>query len=474
MRASLPTLSALCGARAEQPIDTNDDFCFRCGTGGDLMLCDKCDRSYHMHCLDPPMETPPEGDWFCPAHTGRRSRGKDLAMPADAAEQALRNVDGGMRHKPPRVDASRYQVAPPAQLAGAARSAERARAEAAGSCMWCPARIGDDDLLELLGFARRLAHNRFRSDAFFNELVMTHLHLCDYNRVVAGHALLRASEKLAALPTAAWEELQADGHAEGDVIAALLRDAHGAARLMRGAPRFGRKGLLVSSSSVLFVASCLYRALNVADEGAALCRGRPSIFNMPAAGRAVATVGEIALVVQVSVYISDTALRLGIASDLWSKRRRFTLLPVVLAECFSWTGLITGSSKFFCCEYVMWMLIALTWTWDSAELLHKSTRFGDTVAHAALLMGGLGLLCFNGLIEIPHFFRFQRDAADLNEPLGQAVDGVWECLQDRDSAIWIKRLPFFFSYFFGCSWGSVAVNYRYFSRGHGTTRLKSS
>ena len=236
MRASLPALSALCGARAEQPIDTNDDFCFRCGTGGDLMLCDKCDRSYHMHCLDPPMETPPEGDWFCPAHTGRRSRGKDLAMPADAAEQALRNVDGGMRHKPPRVDASRYQVAPPAQLAGAARSAERARAEAAGSCMWCPARIGDDDLLELLGFARRLAHNRFRSDAFFNELVMTHLHLCDYNRVVAGHALLRASEKLAALPTAAWEELQADGHAEGDVIVALLRDAHGAARLMRGAP----------------------------------------------------------------------------------------------------------------------------------------------------------------------------------------------------------------------------------------------
>ena len=236
MRASLPALSALCGARAEQPIDTNDDFCFRCGTGGDLMLCDKCDRSYHMHCLDPPMETPPEGDWFCPAHTGRRSRGKDLAMPADAAEQALRNVDGGMRHKPPRVDASRYQVAPPAQLAGAARSAERARAEAAGSCMWCPARIDDDELLELLGFARRLAHNRFRSDAFFNELVMTHLHLCDYNRVVAGHALLRASEKLAALPTAAWEELQADGHAEGDVIALQCETA---AELRRLAPAVG-------------------------------------------------------------------------------------------------------------------------------------------------------------------------------------------------------------------------------------------
>ena len=158
-----------------------------------------------------------------PRHAGRRRR-------AGAAQRRRRDAA-----KPPRVDASRYQVAPRRKLAGAARSAERAR-RAAGSCMWCPARIDDDDLLELLGFARRLAHNRFRSDAFFNELVMTHLHLCDYNRVVAGHALLRASEKLAALPTAAWEELQADGHAEGDVIVALLRDAHGAARLMRGAP----------------------------------------------------------------------------------------------------------------------------------------------------------------------------------------------------------------------------------------------
>ena len=191
---------------------------------------------------------------------------------------------------------------------------------------------------------------------------------------------------------------------QGFEVAVLER--HG---LMRGAPRFGRKGLLVSSSSVLFVASCLYRALNVADEGAALCRGRPSIFNMPAAGRAVATVGEIALVVQVSVYISDTALRLGIASDLWSKRRRFTLLPVVLAECFSWTGLITGSSKFFCCEYVMWCCIAATWMWDSAELLHRSNRRGDGTVHSCLLLGSLALFAFNACFEIPHFFRYSRE-----------------------------------------------------------------
>ena len=29
---------------AYDPEDTNDEFCFQCGSGGDLLLCDKCDR----------------------------------------------------------------------------------------------------------------------------------------------------------------------------------------------------------------------------------------------------------------------------------------------------------------------------------------------------------------------------------------------------------------------------------------------
>jgi hypothetical protein len=45
--------------------------------------------------------------------------------------------------------------------------------------------------------------------------------------------------------------------------------------------------------------------LPLQDEGAATCRGKPTPFNAPAAGRSIATVGEIALVVQVSVLQDD-------------------------------------------------------------------------------------------------------------------------------------------------------------------------
>jgi len=44
----------------------DDDFCTICQDGGTLMVCDGCEKSYHRNCLDPPLEKVPEGDWFCP------------------------------------------------------------------------------------------------------------------------------------------------------------------------------------------------------------------------------------------------------------------------------------------------------------------------------------------------------------------------------------------------------------------------
>jgi len=42
--------------------------CTLCGTSDNddqLLFCDDCDRGYHMYCLTPRMEQPPEGSWIC-------------------------------------------------------------------------------------------------------------------------------------------------------------------------------------------------------------------------------------------------------------------------------------------------------------------------------------------------------------------------------------------------------------------------
>ena len=57
------------------------------------------------------METPPEGDWFCPAHTGRRSRGKDLvALAAEFQDRwPYRRTDDRPADEAPRRAGSRIR-----------------------------------------------------------------------------------------------------------------------------------------------------------------------------------------------------------------------------------------------------------------------------------------------------------------------------------------------------------------------------
>ena len=53
----------------EEEIEAEDvhfDFCRVCKDGGDLLCCDSCPSSYHIHCLKPPLGKIPTGDWRCP------------------------------------------------------------------------------------------------------------------------------------------------------------------------------------------------------------------------------------------------------------------------------------------------------------------------------------------------------------------------------------------------------------------------
>ncbi|XP_073024483.1 probable Histone-lysine N-methyltransferase ATXR5 isoform X1 [Primulina eburnea] len=51
--------------------------CEQCGSGerdDELMLCDSCDRGYHMLCLRPIVARIPMGPWFCPACSDDNNR----------------------------------------------------------------------------------------------------------------------------------------------------------------------------------------------------------------------------------------------------------------------------------------------------------------------------------------------------------------------------------------------------------------
>jgi len=62
--------AAAAAARAAKEEDDNHmEYCRVCRDGGELLCCDRCPSSYHMHCLIPPMTVIPQDDWFCPRCT---------------------------------------------------------------------------------------------------------------------------------------------------------------------------------------------------------------------------------------------------------------------------------------------------------------------------------------------------------------------------------------------------------------------
>ncbi|XWS29392.1 hypothetical protein CRYUN_Cryun24cG0025600 [Craigia yunnanensis] len=57
--------------------DYSDISCEQCGTGerpDELLLCDKCDKGFHMKCLRPIVARVPIGSWLCPKCSGHRRK----------------------------------------------------------------------------------------------------------------------------------------------------------------------------------------------------------------------------------------------------------------------------------------------------------------------------------------------------------------------------------------------------------------
>ncbi|XP_046707759.1 chromodomain-helicase-DNA-binding protein 3 isoform X1 [Silurus meridionalis] len=57
------------GPGGEEEEDDHMEFCRVCKDGGELLCCDSCPSSYHIHCLNPPLPEIPNGEWLCPRCT---------------------------------------------------------------------------------------------------------------------------------------------------------------------------------------------------------------------------------------------------------------------------------------------------------------------------------------------------------------------------------------------------------------------
>jgi hypothetical protein len=65
-------------SQTSAPVSTPEDLpCEVCGSAAEtppMLLCDDCDRGYHISCLTPKLDEVPEGDWLCPVCANQAPR----------------------------------------------------------------------------------------------------------------------------------------------------------------------------------------------------------------------------------------------------------------------------------------------------------------------------------------------------------------------------------------------------------------
>ena len=165
-----------------------------------------------MFCLEPPLEAAPEGEWACPAHRPGNAR-RNKTEPEQLTELHMEEKpERGMRHKPARVDAHKYQVtlrsctahplpsvvqlyvnarlfhasqvAPTPMRSVEHRSSEVEAAEAVGLRAWHCDVCSDAQVHELLAFSHRLVDSETISE------VPTATYLSFRTRTRPPHAIL--------------------------------------------------------------------------------------------------------------------------------------------------------------------------------------------------------------------------------------------------------------------------------------------
>ena len=114
--ASIP-ICAFCGCKT----------CFGKHSAENLLLCDGCDHEWHLYCLDPPLESIPEGHWFCKGciKSGRDKEVLEEEEQDRLADEALERAQAEIDAAEAAEDAAMRDMLDEADLGGAKKKGRK-------------------------------------------------------------------------------------------------------------------------------------------------------------------------------------------------------------------------------------------------------------------------------------------------------------------------------------------------------------
>jgi hypothetical protein len=83
------------GEGAEEEEEKECSVCRKMDASDMMLLCDGCDRGWHLFCLDPPLENVPHGAWYCPVCIQGGPGDLDMFIPARTLDERAEGREGG-------------------------------------------------------------------------------------------------------------------------------------------------------------------------------------------------------------------------------------------------------------------------------------------------------------------------------------------------------------------------------------------
>jgi hypothetical protein len=175
-------------------------------------------------------------------------------------------------------------------------------------------------------------------------------------------------------------------------------------------------------------------------------------------GRTVATVAEIAFVVQWAMVLAKLGTMTGADTAVAAA---WIIVPLILiAECFSWYAVVTRNFLWNALENSLW---AVSFFIVGIGLLRLVPEFGGVVCITLVvaIVGIAGFLAFLATIDVPMYLaRWRVDVANgtrLLRPLEGLHDVSVRWVVTHDIAEWKDEIAWMSLYFSGAVWSSLAL-----------------
>jgi len=224
--------------------------------------------------------------------------------------------------------------------------------------------------------------------------------------------------------------------------------------IMKKAPAFRRPQLLLSLGYVL---GCGFRSLLPRADVQRICLVDSWISSV-AVGRSVATIAELCFAAQLALILREYSKEAG--SPLGDAFSRLIFPLLVLAECFSWFGVISTNYIGNTIEESLWTLSALLLACGLASLLRVSEGRQRRLLQAAIVGCGL-YICFMISVDVKMYAtRWLADEAAGKIYLSFAdgfrdVSSRWHVTFDIEQ--WRTEIPWMTAYFSFAVWTSIGI-----------------